>query len=1600
MSQPSRPRANGPEHRRSHKIRLEAILALEERQLLAPFVSVGPTTAVFLPNAAQTPGTTLGGETLAYGSGVALASQTGASVALPSFPEAAAITSVSELTPTTSFGGDIVRIRTGPGGDFGNALYAISRGAGDNLATGAINRPGVIYRVDPATGKSSVFFDLNTVIPQLDPTQTSAANSAGPQTGLVNWYDMTFDREGIFDGRPSLFVSSVDSANPAKNAIYRIAPDGTFLGAFTTFSDNSLNAAKLTFNPSAILIPPVEQQTFLRGLISGTGTGSVTGVLGNATGGGFGSTSTQQFAALFFDATAFRPGTPINSTGLKTGVKQTFLTFGPQTGLASANNTYNSLVYSTFADFGTPQFGTIFTPQAGFSGIQGLTGGELLINQGQDPNALAATAANPTTNIDLYPAASTNFRRYEDIAFDQYGYFSQGLPITGGTTAAGNGTGAGAGAGGTFTGTLGAPVYAGSVFAADLSTGLAVSVTIPAVAPPATLPTGTTAPTVPILLPVQGPGLVGITQVSPTTGAPTQVTFPGGPGNIQPVISGSPFAGGRIVRIDQFGRVSNFAQGFATSNDAGSASFAGSSLSITFSADGTTLYAADDQGVWQFKTTASLAGSSSGSIVGLNDLRTLGVPYDGSNSAVAVVDTGVDARNTSFRGRVAPGIATTITNGLGNDDFAAGLSGIGSSGSSTNGGTGGGGGAGGTTGTGGGGGTTGGGTNGGTTGTGTTGGGTTGTTTAIGQSITLNQNGHGTPVAGIIAQFVPQATIDPINVFQPFTAANANGIGAVAFSSNQATTTDAVFSGLQYVANNPYVQDPVRPQNNDRVITASLAFGTSQTFETEQTAFKQYPQVVISFKNELDKLLKVGIAPIAAAGQFGSPVGAITGTVNPAIGATNNAANTLVGDVNGMSLPAVLNEVISVTGTYPFIFQDAANTPPTDPAQTLLGRIRGPVLVFGNTVNTPGSLGDSGPAGGTAGSTTGGGTGGGAGGAGGTGGGTTGGGTGAGTNTGTNGAGNSLGQLTAADGGGGGGTGAGSGGGTGGGAGGAGGAGGGAGNTANGSSLITFSDRILGSANRSTTTDFAAPALDAPTFRRVIGNVQGFDPNTFQEGGTSVSSAIVTGSYSLVSSALDYWTQLRAQGTTSSAYLNTPVGSHVLNFAPNKLYNLAAYNTPNGINSILAYTAVPAADINDNLTVAGPPKLLGSTLPRSFARVDVGNAIAAIEGKVALDYLIKHNTFNIIDTNHNGLITSQEIQNFVDRSNAIGLPEAGAMARLLGGTARSAVTNAFTGVGLNGIAEQPDQPDVLQRRFNFFDYAAHGKLQGSISIAQLKLLSKYILPTPDSYTITDRQRASANGFLIAPASQRNFKNLQHLKPAYSFVPKAITKRYPGVSPAQFGVNYNLKGDTTNGPVYTLFDGKAGAASTASTVGNVPNLPLTATTTLGTVNGSNFAPSTTSTTSTSTASPTSSATPTTTSTPATTPAAAQTPAPTTTPAQAAATTPATAAPTPTSAPAQAQVGTPVTTNPTAPATQAGSASSQVATATNIPSNAAFASTATTSTTAGQTATGADNSVNVAQQIAALLPAQPAGTSTVNNPVAAGQSTPKASTSATN
>ena len=256
----------------------------------------------------------------------------------------------------------------------------------------------------------------------------------------------------------------------------------------------------------------------------------------------------------------------------------------------------------------------------------------------------------------------------------------------------------------------------------------------------------------------------------------------------------------------------------------------------------------------------------------------------------------------------------------------------------------------------------------------------------------------------------------------------------------------------------------------------------------------------------------------------------------------------------------------------------------------------------------------------------------------------------------------------------------------------------------------------------------------------------------------------------------------------------------------------------------------------------------------------------------------------MIDANGDGIITAQELQNFTDTAASKGLAEAGAMAALLGGTATYAQPETgFLYPNNTVFNENPDQPAALQRRFNYFDYLANGQLQGGISISSFKMLANTLLPQPDSYVIVDRQRASANGFLVAPLAQRNFVDLQHLLPKYMFVPPSAIKKYRNLSPLSFGVNKNEKPGTAL-PFYSLFGGGSASVTTGAPV------VRTATT-----NGQTFSVSMVPLLPAS-----SSSTPTTTTTTPTTPYVSTTPTTTNTTATTTSTTPATASTTPATA----------------------------------------------------------------------------------------------------
>ena len=128
-------------------------------------------------------------------------------------------------------------------------------------------------------------------------------------------------------------------------------------------------------------------------------------------------------------------------------------------------------------------------------------------------------------------------------------------------------------------------------------------------------------------------------------------------------------------------------------------------------------------------------------------------------------------------------------------------------------------------------------------------------------------------------------------------------------------------------------------------------------------------------------------------------------------------------------------------------------------------------------------------------------------------------------------------------------------------------------------------------------------------------------------------------------------------------------------------------------------------------------------------------------------------------------------------------PLSWAALRLTAPSNRVSTTNVFN--------ENPDDPAAEQRRFNFFDYAADGQLNGSVTINQFKMLGRILLPSPDAYDITDRQRASANGFLLNPTAKRDFVALQRTLPQYQWVPPSAIKKYRNVSPAQFGVSKGI-----------------------------------------------------------------------------------------------------------------------------------------------------------------------------------------------------------------
>src|SRR5262249_43987256 len=148
------------------------------------------------------------------------------------------------------------------------------------------------------------------------------------------------------------------------------------------------------------------------------------------------------------------------------------------------------------------------------------------------------------------------------------------------------------------------------------------------------------------------------------------------------------------------------------------------------------------------------------------------------------------------------------------------------------------------------------------------------------------------------------------------------------------------------------------------------------------------------------------------------------------------------------------------------------------------------------------------------------------------------------------------------------------------------------------------------------------------------------------------------------------------------------------------------------------------------------------------ARADVGNAVAAIEGAMAFDYLTaKPARAKALDLNHDGTVTAAEIETFVGTDNATlaamhpeltaaDIAGTKAMARLIGGT---------------------DTPARI-RRMQFYDLAADGVLPDpsmpAIKLSQFTTLKRILLPGPLDFPINNRWHSLHKGFLLARSRRR------------------------------------------------------------------------------------------------------------------------------------------------------------------------------------------------------------------------------------------------------
>ena len=397
-----------------------------------------------------------------------------------------------------------------------------------------------------------------------------------------------------------------------------------------------------------------------------------------------------------------------------------------------------------------------------------------------------------------------------------------------------------------------------------------------------------------IAVPVQGPGPVGVqvlpdgrsARSSPTGTRPAAATSAAGSSASTPTAS-----------------VTEFATNFNTSQFQNSQSFIDSSLSITFSADGTTLYAADNDGIWQFKTVTSLAGSTVRLDHRPERPADPGRPLRGPEQR--------RGRRRHRRRRNVPELPGPCRHG---------------------------------------------------------------------PERPLQRRGQPRHRPGAVdhdhdsgrrrddRRASPTATAPRWPAWSPSSSPRRRSSRSTSSPRpptpstarpparrhhelpRRSTSPEALYNGLKYTADHPFVADPVRPNKQDRVVAATLGFGTTQTFNSEAGALKKFPQVTTRAEEPAPP-------PPHRWGSPPSPRPASSGRSPPSTSGTTHdhrhpgqpqrhqpAGRLQRGDLGHghLSLP------------------DPAR-PTTTPASNfagILGRFAVPFLLGGTTTTTTGSSGD------------------------------------------------------------------------------------------------------------------------------------------------------------------------------------------------------------------------------------------------------------------------------------------------------------------------------------------------------------------------------------------------------------------------------------------------------------------------------------------------------------------------------------------------------------------------------------------------------------------------------------------------------------------